>query len=124
MAVPAGESHWTLFLFRGSDSPAAEESLRTSDLVPQGFRRLLGLRGQTGELILGISGKGVADDWKKSLETTFEERGWRRSGEWLLANRSWSAEFVSRDSTDVTTWRIVMTSDGNDGWTGLIQHAP
>lgn len=124
MAVPAGESQWTLFLFRGANGVASGGGLSSSDFVPDGFKRLLALRGVQGELLAGVAGQGSAESWRASLESKLHARGWNIRGEWSIVDRTWSAQFGRTNADESGALSVVMTSNGDNDWTGLIHQSP
>lgn len=124
VAVSAAASESTLFLFRGAEGESTDDAwLHTSEFVPEGFHRLLGLRGQNGEYLVGITGRTEPADWQASLEAKLRARGWGLRGNWSVAERTCSAKF-GRQGDDGGTLNVVMTSDEAGGWTGLIHQSP
>jgi len=124
LAVPANDSEWTLFLFRGVKESTFEGEFPSNNLIPDGFRRLLSLRSQQGELVTGVAGRGHAESWKKSLESKLQSRAWQLQGSWSEVDRTWSAQFARVGADDDGVLSVVMTSDGHNGWTGLIHQSP
>lgn len=118
LAVPSGESEWTLVTLRATAAPG-EGALPGIEL-PAGCRRILALGTPAGDGLTTFAGDGAADGWREHFDGWFERQGWRRMGNWTVWETGWTAKFVREReppgaSADVSFQR---TADGR--WNGVV----
>ncbi len=122
MAFPGAERRWTLFAFH---TPGHTASPHAGDIeLPPGSRRIMSLRAETGEMLIGFDGDGPPQTWIRFFDGWFRENGWRLSGRWKSSGGGWTARYSPANGN--RTSRVDVHFGRTDGsrFSGLLDVIP
>ena len=120
-AFPVGETSWRLFLFHSPHSGAASAGAGDIPLPPRS-RRLHSIRDHSGLCWIGFTGAGSPRQWMRFFDGSLAERGWERTSEWRIDDRSCAARFISA-SDSAGTVDVHFSTAGQDQLSGIISVA-
>jgi len=117
IAVPTGETQWTLCIFQ-SAIPSKEGNAGLVDvpLPPGGHQTLLMQAG--GGRTVALSGPDRPRRWKQFYDDWFVRRGWQPAAGWRSFGAAWTARFAAPDRGGSID--IHFGPDGRGGLSGLL----
>jgi hypothetical protein len=98
MALPLGNSAWTLYIFRQSPAKNRPDSDFLDVPLPPGAKRNLSLRDLHGGGLIGFSTSAPANTLVKFYDDWFNRQGWAQAEEWQTGQGVWTARFRSSGS--------------------------
>jgi hypothetical protein len=122
MAFPSEDRRWRLFAFH---TPGERTSPQSVDVeLPAGSRRIMSLRADSGEALVGFEGDGPPEAWIGFFDGWFRENGWRLSGRWESSGGGWTARYSPADDDRSSRVDVHFTQTGDAKWSGLLDVIP
>lgn len=124
LAMPLGESAWTLYVFRGSSAKNGAAPAGLDVPLPPGARRNLSLRDARGGTLVGFSAAGRAETLMTFYDDWFRQQGWLPGEGWHGGNRVWTARYRSDAKSMTHEVDVRFAEDSGGLLSGLLQTTP
>lgn len=124
MAVPHGETKWTVFVFH---SPAPSGGLLgglPEIPLPPDSSKVLSIRAADGEAMVAFGGAWQADRWKRFYDRWFSAHGWLTRGDWRAGGGGWHQRYVASGGSQAGAVEVRFGPDGKGGASGLLLSSP
>jgi hypothetical protein len=124
LALPASPQSWTLYTCV-SGSPSVRTGAATLDVpAPPDSTKILSISTDDGGCVETFSGRVDWVVWRDFYDRWFQERGWRRVGDWEEAKTGGHGRFRPTQPGQTGTVDVRLATDGRGRTTGLLLVAP
>ena len=124
MALPLGNSAWTLYIFRQSPAKNRPDSDFLDVPLPPGAKRNLSLRDVHGGGLIGFSTSAPANTLIRFYDNWFKSHGWLQAEDWQTGQGVWTARFRSSASAAAAQADVRFAEDKGGVLMGILQIVP
>lgn len=124
MAMPLGNSAWTLYVFRQSAARHAPADDVPDVPLPPGALRNLSVRDAQGGGLVGFSVNAPADTLMKFYDDWCSRHEWVATDGWQAGDRVWTARFRTAGDPGAALVDVRFAEDRGGLLLGLIQIVP